>query len=348
MPSALLLLVRTWEKRREGNRLSLLGKGNYYTTSSYTQTHTQNAGLILERSEADHAHYLFGEGWYSIPPTIHVTGNFPEAGLALHLLSLSNLPAMAPSAYHLFSMERRALSADQNVLMTHLVVWLLSLVSGILLALRLFTKWLRAQQLWSDDGFLIASWVSHTCPFPWYTSKTNKQKVKTNNKQKFKVVIIFYSAITSLELALGTGRRPTAPRPAGPSPLLLLDNVARSLALTAAAWSKTSLACTLLRLQSPRLVRAALYSVLVFVNMVLAGAAIAHWLRCRPIAAGWGSGEGACWSINIQNIVGLSAQSFSAAMDLALVVVVWQVLWTKGLSVAEKVGVGALMALGVL
>lgn len=72
------------------------------------------------------------------------------------------VPKMAPSAAtHLSSMERRALSADQNVLMTHLVVWLLSLVSGILLGLRLFTKWLRAQQLWSDDGFLIASWVSH-------------------------------------------------------------------------------------------------------------------------------------------------------------------------------------------
>lgn len=160
--------------------------------------------------------------------------------------------------------------------------------------------------------------------------------------------MIFYSAITSLELALGTGRRQTSPSPSGPSALLLLDNVARSLALTAAAWSKTSLACTLLRLQSPRLVRAALYSVVVFANMVLAGAAIAHWLRCRPIAAGWGSGEGSCWTISVQNIVGLSAQSFSAAMDLALVVLVWQMLWTKGLSVAEKVGVGALMALGVL
>lgn len=73
---------------------------------------------------------------------------------------------MAPSAAHL-SAERRALSVDQNVLMTHLVVWLLSLVSGILLALRLFTKWLRAQQLWSDDGFLIASWVSLTRLFTY-------------------------------------------------------------------------------------------------------------------------------------------------------------------------------------
>lgn len=78
---------------------------------------------------------------------------------------------MAPSAAtHLSSVGRRALSADQSVLMTHLVVWLLSLVSGILLGLRLFTKWLRAQQLWSDDGFLIASWVSSLthikCCFP--------------------------------------------------------------------------------------------------------------------------------------------------------------------------------------
>lgn len=246
-------------------------------------------------------------------------------------------------------MERRALSVDQNVLMTHLVVWLLALVSGVLLALRLFTKWLRAQQLWSDDGFLIASWVSHTRAFR--SNLPNKQpriKSVTNKQKKIKVVIIFYSAVTSLELALGAGRRQTSAPPDGPSALLLLDNVARSLALTAMAWSKTSLACTLLRLQAPRLVRAALYSVVVFVNMVLAGAAITHWLRCRPIAAGWGSGDGTCWSINVQNIVQLSAQSFSAAMDLALVVVVWQVLWTKGLSVAEKVGVGALMALGVL
>lgn len=254
---------------------------------------------------------------------------------------------MAPSAYHL-SMERRGLSVDENVLMTHLVVWLLALVSGILLALRLFTKWLRAQQLWSDDGFLIASWVSHTRAF--HDNFLNKQPdIKpVTNKQNFKVVIIFYSAVTSLELALGAGRLQTSTPPDGPSALLLLDNVARSLALTAMAWSKTSLACTLLRLQSPRLVRAALYSVVVFINVVLAGAAITHWLRCRPIAAGWGSGDGTCWSINVQNIVQLSAQSFSAAMDLALVVVVWQVLWTKGLSVAEKVGVGALMALGVL
>lgn len=246
-------------------------------------------------------------------------------------------------------MERRGLSVDENVLMTHLVVWLLALVSGILLALRLFTKWLRAQQLWSDDGFLIASWVSHTRAFHTPNFPANNQTWNQALTNKIpKVVIIFYSAVTSLELALGAGRRQTSTPPDGPSALLLLDNVARSLALTAMAWSKTSLACTLLRLQSPRLVRAALYSVVVFVNMVLAGAAITHWLRCRPIAAGWGSGDGTCWSINVQNIVQLSAQSFSAAMDLALVVVVWQVLWTKGLSVAEKVGVGALMALGVL
>lgn len=177
-----------------------------------------------------------------------------------------------------------------------------------------------------------------------HLEETNKL---TENKNQ-KVVIIFYSAITSLELALGAGRRQSSPAAAGPSALLLLDNVARSLVLTAAAWSKTSLACTLLRLQSPRPIRAALYSVAALVNAALAAAAIVHWLRCRPIAAGWGSGEGTCWSIGVQNIVGISAQSFSAAMDLALVVVVWQVLWTKGLSVGEKVGVGALMALGVL
>lgn len=91
---------------------------------------------------------------------------------------------MPPSAYHL-AMERRALSADQNVLMTHLVVWLLALVSGILLGLRLFTKWLRAQQLWSDDGFLIASWVSHTRPCPHSLVGLNQTEIRLTTNQKF-------------------------------------------------------------------------------------------------------------------------------------------------------------------
>lgn len=129
---------------------------------------------------------------------------------------------MPPSAYHLAMerLERRALSADQNVLMAHLVVWLLALVSGILLALRLFTKWLRAQQLWSDDGFLIASWVSHTRPFPSepFPNAFSKQqhqeeanKLTANKIQKGRHNLLLGNNVPGA----GPGGRPPAKPPRG-------------------------------------------------------------------------------------------------------------------------------------
>lgn len=50
-----------------------------------------------------------------------------------------------------------------------------------------------------------------------------------------------------------------------------------------------------------------------------------------------GGGEGICWSVGVQNIVGISAQSLSLLLDPALVSVVWQVLQIEG---AEHWGEG--------
>lgn len=59
-----------------------------------------------------------------------------------------------------FDLVTSDLSTSQTVLLTHLVVWLLTLLSGIFLGLRFFAVWYRKLVLVADDGLLMAAWVS--------------------------------------------------------------------------------------------------------------------------------------------------------------------------------------------
>lgn len=65
----------------------------------------------------------------------------------------------------------RILTPKEEIMMTHLVVWLLVLISGIFLALRFFAIWHRKLELMVDDGLLAAALVSsfplrRPCNFP--------------------------------------------------------------------------------------------------------------------------------------------------------------------------------------
>lgn len=69
---------------------------------------------------------------------------------------------MAPSRAELppaAAVAARGLSESQGVLLTHLVVWLLTVVAGLSLSLRFFAKWYRKAVLRVDDGLLAAAWV---------------------------------------------------------------------------------------------------------------------------------------------------------------------------------------------
>lgn len=52
------------------------------------------------------------------------------------------------------------LTPAQSVMMTHLVVWLLVLVAGSFLALRVFVMWYRKMMLAAEDWLLAGAWVS--------------------------------------------------------------------------------------------------------------------------------------------------------------------------------------------
>lgn len=59
-----------------------------------------------------------------------------------------------------FELVTTSLTETRVALLTNLLVWLLALVSGIFLSLRLFAIWYRKLVLVIDDCLLIAAWVS--------------------------------------------------------------------------------------------------------------------------------------------------------------------------------------------
>lgn len=164
-----------------------------------------------------------------------------------------------------------------------------------------------------------------------------------------KAAVLFYSVIASLELALGLGTGDSSPSslsstltasPAGGGPtspsssqssssssssntnaeaLILLDHVARTFCLTAAAWSKSAVAVTLLKVPSrgnagggrswnPAL-HGVLFGLIAVVNTGLAAAIIAHWFRCAPIAKEWDDTvDGSCWSMAVHGAISIAAQ----------------------------------------
>lgn len=126
-------------------------------------------------------------------------------------------------------------------------------------------------------------------------------------------MVLFYATMTSLELAAGvssTGPSASTTSTAGASPAVaLLDNAARTVALTAVAWSKSAFACGLLGLRPVRAYRWCLLAMVGVLNALVVGAAVFHWVRCRPVSRAWDADvAGVCFGVDARNGVQIGAQ----------------------------------------
>jgi hypothetical protein len=78
--------------------------------------------------------------------------------------------------------------------------------------------------------------------------------------------------------------------------LTMLINVAGTLSITAAIWSKTSFAFTLLRLTHGWL-KGAVWFIIISMNIAMGLSALFIWIKCAPIEKSWnGFIDGVCWS----------------------------------------------------
>jgi hypothetical protein len=139
------------------------------------------------------------------------------------------------------------------------VFWTLTSLSFLILALRLYCKYLRGRYLWWDDYVLMASWIA----------------------------LCVSAATTTVCVALDYGKHGYDIRPENLPKMPFVAVFAGFFSVLSASWSKTSFALTLLRLSSERWMRVVLWFIMVTLNAIMGAAMLTMWIKCRPVAKIW-------------------------------------------------------------
>ncbi|KXX80058.1 hypothetical protein MMYC01_200609 [Madurella mycetomatis] len=199
------------------------------------------------------------------------------------------------------------------------IVWSLTAISGIVLALRIYCRLLRRKGLWWDDVFLIAAWICITVESGLITAMTT----------------------------LGYGLHIWDFNIANMPKLLVIINVAGTFSVTAAIWSKTSFGITLLHL-SDGWVKKTTWFILVSMNIAMGLSALFPWVNCTPVQKAWDMFvEGTCWEPEVTVRYNIFSGVYSACMDIALAMLPWQFIWGLQMKRKEKIGVGVAMSMGI-
>jgi len=222
---------------------------------------------------------------------------------------------------------------SQNI---NAAIWALTGVSGVLLLLRLWGKWLKHRGLWWDDHLLIVSWVSSG------VQRTKPCSLPVLTDPNWKLLLVASSIVGSYNNTLGFGKHIFVVDPANLAAIDLNGNIAASVSILAAVWSKTSFALTLLRLVRGWM-KPTIWFIIISMNMAMVVTTIITWLRCTPP-----NKVAQCVSADIY--VGYSTFSggYSAAMDIVLALLPWPLIWKLQMKKKEKLGVAIAMSLGIL
>jgi hypothetical protein len=230
-------------------------------------------------------------------------------------------PTGGPGIPPILTPEQVALLPHDNLGPTlSAIQWILVLLSGSFLGLRVWCKIKGARGLWWDDWILIASW-------------------------NFLVVDV---GLTTYLISIGYGRHIWDFPLENLAKFIVSVNVRGTFAITVLAWTKTAFAVTLLRLTHDW-TKAAVWFIILTVNISLGLSAMLPWLQCTPINAAWDlSVQGNCWDKHVMLYYNIFSGAYSAAMDFALALLPWQLLMTLQMKKKEKIGAGIAMSMGLL
>ena len=118
------------------------------------------------------------------------------------------------------------------------------------------------------------------------------------------VVHIVDCAVLSVLISKGFGKHPWD-NPAGVP--FILTMIRATFIVTAATWSKTSFAVTMLRL-SEGWVRWAVWFIIITLNAISAVNAMIGWVGCTPIQKSWDRTiEGTCLDLSVVLVLGYVA-----------------------------------------
>ncbi|OIW28115.1 hypothetical protein CONLIGDRAFT_655703 [Coniochaeta ligniaria NRRL 30616] len=232
-------------------------------------------------------------------------------------------PADAPVPVSPWTPEQLALLPHDNAGMRLVVsIWVLNFLALAFLLARVYCKFLRHRGLWWDDGVLIAAYVCSTIE----------------------------TALLSYSVKLGYGYH-IWDMPPELFPyvvdLLKVINLAGTFSLTAAIWSKTSFALTLLRLTQGWL-KLVVWFIIISMNIAMGLSALFVWVQCTPIEKSWNPFiDGTCWPPYVLVHYNIFSAAYSAAMDISLALLPWKLIWGLQMKRQEKIGVAFAMSCGV-
>ncbi|KAK4446246.1 hypothetical protein QBC34DRAFT_305332 [Podospora aff. communis PSN243] len=224
------------------------------------------------------------------------------------------VPGAAPTPEQLASLPHDSQAVKMNA-----VPWALNSIASLFLVLRLFAKLWRRKRLWWDDYILIAAWIC----------------------------LIIETSILSAMVGLGFGGHIWDFPMENLGQLLLYINVAGSFSPTAAIWSKTSFAVTLLRFTEGR-TKAFIWFLIISGNIFIGLTGLFLWVQCTPVQKSWDmTVPGTCWDPTVLMKYNIFSGSYSAAMDIILALLPWTIIWKLTMRRMEKIGVAFGMSMGI-
>ncbi|KAK3681340.1 hypothetical protein B0T22DRAFT_540227 [Podospora appendiculata] len=202
------------------------------------------------------------------------------------------------------------------------VTWALLVAAAAFLALRIYCKHIGHRGLWWDDWLLIASWVAH----------------------------LIDSSLLSAMVARRYGHHPWDDGPiiGQSSSFMILMMTRTTFTITAAAWSKTAFAITMLRIGEGWM-RWFLWFIIVSLNVSMGLNAMISWVGCSPVQKSWDmTVQGTCLDLSVIVNIGYVSGGYSAACDFILALLPWPIIWKLQMRNKEKIGVGIAMSMGIV
>ncbi|KAK1756749.1 hypothetical protein QBC47DRAFT_443316 [Echria macrotheca] len=201
------------------------------------------------------------------------------------------------------------------------VVWTLTGVSAIFLALRLYCKTVLSRGLWWDDWILTAAWIA----------------------------ILAESIIISVTVGMGFGHHTWDVPFEDLGPMFKVFSVGGTLSICASVWSKTSFALTILRLTEGWM-RKFIWALIISMNVFMGVTGLINYIHCWPLDKLWdftGAVPGTCWPIEVVVNYDIFSAVYSGVMDIVLALLPWKLLWNLQMQKKEKIGVIFAMSMGV-
>ncbi|CAG1995436.1 unnamed protein product [Fusarium graminearum] len=195
----------------------------------------------------------------------------------------------------------------------------LTFLSGIFLGLRLYCKLVRRRGFWWDDHVLIAAWIC----------------------------LVICVALTIFDVSLGFGKDISKVNPANVPTIALTGTLYGLFACLAVAWSKTSFALTLLRLESGWKYWF-LWFLIITMNIIMNLVIVFSFVKCTPARKVWHSSlPGTCWNPLVATYYNVFAGAYLGLVDLILCVFAWTIIWKLSMRTREKIGVGIALTFGI-